>query len=94
MTYYETSEHNQILKSTKSYCAHCQKNQLNWKSKFRWAFETDITNIVSDLRDDFRSDSETQFWELRIWWKCDQCNILLCKIKDCWCLWHEKFNHY
>ena len=60
MIYHEISEHNHILRLTRSYCAYCQKNQLNWKSKFeQQAFETDITNIVSDLRDDFRSDSET-----------------------------------
>ena len=34
MTYCETPEHNQILRPTRSYCAHCRKNQLNWEPKF------------------------------------------------------------
>jgi hypothetical protein len=32
--YSETSaEHIQIYRSTRTYCAHCQQNQLNWQSK-------------------------------------------------------------
>ena len=70
------------------------KNQLNWKSKHQWqVFEADITNIENDLKNDW-DDSENQFWRSKTHWECEQCNILLCKIKNCWHLWHEKFNYY
>ena len=33
MTFCENLEHNQILRSTRDYCAYCRKNQLNWEPK-------------------------------------------------------------
>ena len=95
MTYCETPEHNQILRPTRSYCAHCRKNQLNWEPKFkRRAFGADITNIVGGLRGGSRGGSGGRFRGSCTRWGCDQCNIPLCKIGDCWRLWHEKFNYY
>src|SRR5204863_1810933 len=46
MIYHEISEHNQVLRSNRVYCAYCQKNQ-NWKSKSQeaQAFGINITNI-------------------------------------------------
>jgi len=46
MTYGEALEHNQILRSSRTYCAYCRKNQ-NWKPKHQQqrSFGTDITNI-------------------------------------------------
>ncbi len=81
MTYHEAPEHNQIARPTRAYCAYCRKNQLNWKPKHqRQSFGTDITNIGGRFR-----GSCTR-------WGCDSCNIPLCKIGDCWRLWHENLN--
>ena len=33
MAYSGTLEHNQILRPTRTYCAYCRKNQLNWQPK-------------------------------------------------------------
>jgi hypothetical protein len=90
MTYSETLEHNQILKPTRAYCAYCRNNQLNWQPKFqqRRSFGADITNIGGGSRGGFGG----RFRGSRTRWGCDQCNIPLCKIGDCWCLWHENFN--
>ena len=33
MIYTEFSEHNQVQRSSRVYCAYCQKYQVNWKSK-------------------------------------------------------------
>ena len=82
MIYHEAPKHNQIRRPTRTYCAHCQKNE-NWKLKHQEQdFEADITNIGN------------QFRGTSIYWGCEQCNIPLCKIGDCWRLWHEKFNYY
>ena len=84
MTYHEASEHNQVLRPNRAYCAYCRKNQ-NWKPKPQGAraFGTNITNI--------RGGSGCH-WGSKTQWGCDTCNISLCKIGDCWRLWHEKFN--
>jgi len=80
MTYHEAPKHNQIRRPTRTYCAHCRKNE-NWKLKHQEQdFGADITNIG----DRFRGTST--------YWGCEQCNIALCKLGDCWCLWHKKFN--
>ena len=53
IVYSKTLKHIQIYRSTRTYCAHCQQNQLNWQSKHQsqsWFFETNITNI----RDQFQ----------------------------------------
>ena len=89
MTYSETLEHNQILRPTRAYCAYCRKNQ-NWKPKHQGrarAFGTDITNI----RDSSRGGSGYH-WGSKTQWGCNACNISLCKIGDCWRLWHGRFN--
>ena len=82
MMYLKLWEHNQIYRSKRIYCAYCHENQLNWQSKHQqWSFRTNITNI--------ESDSESQFQKSRTQWECDQCDVTLCKIEDCWQLWHE-----
>ena len=91
MRYHETPEHNQILRSTRIYCIYCWKDQLNWKPKHQWqqqSFDTNLTNIGGGYRGDYRG----QFRGSKTSVGCDQCNVPLCKIGDCWCLWHEKFN--
>ena len=53
IVYSETSEHTQIYRSTRTYCVHCQQNQLNWQSKHQpqsRSFGTDITNIRGRFR--------------------------------------------
>ena len=86
MTYDEASEHNQVLRSTRAYCAYCRNNQLNWQPKYRQqrSFGTDITNIGGGSGD--------RFWGSKTQWACVKCNIALCKIGDCWRLWHENLN--
>ena len=78
IAYSETlTEHIQIYRSTRTYCAHCQQNQLNWQSKHQsqsWSFETDITNIRGQFQ-----GSCTQ-------WRSDQCAVSLYKKENCWCL--------
>ena len=71
------SEHNQISRPTRAYCAYCRKNQFIWKPKHQGrVFETDITNIKDNSRGRFRG-SLTK-------WGCAECNIPLCKIGNCW----------
>ena len=84
ITYSEALEHKQILRSKQTYCAYCQKNQ-NWKPKHQQqrSFGTDITNI--------RSGSGCN-WGSKTQWGCIKCNIALCKIGDCWRLWHQNLN--
>jgi hypothetical protein len=85
IAYGEAPEHNQVLRSTRAYCVYCRKNQFNWKPKHQGrAFGTDITNIGDSSRGRFRG-SLTQ-------WGCVKCNIALCKIGDCWRLWHKNLN--
>ena len=85
MTYGEAPEHTQIRRPKRAYCAYCRRNQLNWKPKHQGqAFGTDITNNGDSYRDWFRG-SKTR-------WECIKCNIPLCKIGDCWRLWHENLN--
>ena len=90
MMYSESPEHNQIYRSTRAYCVYCRKNQFIWEPKHeqqehqRRSFGIDITNIGGGSGGRFRG-SKTQ-------WGCDQCDIPLCKIGDCWRLWHAKFN--
>jgi len=91
MRYHEILKHNQIQRSTRIYCIYCWKDQLNWKSKHQWqqwSFSINLTNIEDGYRDDYRG----QFWGSKTSVECNQCNVSLCKIKNCWCLWHEKFN--
>ena len=80
MVYHEIPEHNQIRRPTRAYYAFCRKHQLHWQPKYQRSFGANITNIVSRFQ-----GSSTQ-------WGCDSCNIPLCKIGNCWRLWHEKFN--
>lgn len=90
MAYGEAPEHNQIQRPTRAYCAYCRNNQLNWQPKYQQqrSFGVDITNIGGGSRGGcggrFRG-SKTQ-------WGCVKCNIALCKIGDCWRLWHENLN--
>jgi hypothetical protein len=88
MAYHETPEHNQIRRPTRAYCAYCQKHQSDWQPKYQRqrSFGTNITNISS------RGDYGGRFRGSSTQWGCDLCNIPLCKIGDCWRLWHEKFN--
>ena len=86
MAYHKIPKHNQTLRSTRIYCTYCRQNQ-NWKPKPQEsarAFETDIINIRDGSGDQFRGS--------RTNWGCDTCNIPLCKIGDCWGLWHGRFN--
>ena len=82
MMYLKPQEHNQIYRPKRIYCAYCRENQLNWQSKHQQqSFGTNITNIGGG--------SEGQFQGSRTQWGCDQCDVALCKIGDCWQLWHE-----
>ena len=91
ITYCEAPEHNQILRPTRSYCVHCRKNQSSWEPKHQQrAFGTNITNIGGGLG----SGSGGRFRDSNTQWGCDQCNIPLCKIGNCWRLWHENLNYY
>ena len=82
MAYEDSPEHNKVYRPTRAYCAYCREDRLNWQPKHLQprSFGTDITNI-SGSRARFRG-SKTQ-------WGCDHCNIPLCKLGDCWRLWHE-----
>ena len=94
ITYGEASEHNQVLRPTSTYCAYCRKNE-NWEPKRQGrarAFGTDITNIVGGSRGGSRGGSGGQFRGSRTRWGCVKCNIALCKIGDCWHLWHKNLN--
>jgi hypothetical protein len=86
MAYGKAPEHNQILRPTKAYCAYCRSNQLNWQPKIQQQrhFGVDITNIGGGSGGQFRG-SQTR-------WGCTKCNIALCKIGDCWRLWHKNLN--
>jgi hypothetical protein len=89
MAYSEAPEHKQVLRPKRTYCAYCRRNE-NWKPKHLEgrAFGTDITNI----RGDFRGCYESQLRGSRTNWGCVKCNIALCKIGDCWRLWHRNLN--
>ena len=82
MIYHEILKHNQIWRSCRIFCVYCQKHKSNWQSKHeqQQSFRTNITNI------------EIQFQRSCTQWECNQCDISLCKIENCWCLWHENFN--
>ena len=82
MIYHEILKHNQIWRSCRIFCAYCRKHESNWQSKHeqQWSFRANITNIRVWFR-----GSCTQ-------WGCNQCDISLCKIGNCWHLWHENFN--
>ena len=88
MIYDKVSEHKQILRSNQIYCVYCQKNQ-NWKSKNQQqqSFGTEITNIGGGS-----GGCGGQFRGSRTQWGCVKCNIALCKVGDCWRLWHENLN--
>ena len=92
MTYGEAPEHNQVLRPTRAYYAYCRKNQ-NWKPKYQQqrSFGTEIINIGGGSGGG-SGDCGGQFRGSRTKWGCVKCNIPLCKIGDCWRLWHEKFN--
>ncbi len=86
MAYTEAPEHNQVLRLRRTYCAYCRRNE-NWEPKQQGrprVFGTNITNIIGGSGGRVRG-SLTQ-------WGCDSCNIPLCKIGDCWHLWHRRFN--
>ena len=83
MEYSDPPEHDLIFRPTRLYCAYCRQNQLNWKSKHLQvrSFGTNIININRGAQGRVRG-SRTQ-------WGCDQCDVPLCKLGDCWRLWHE-----
>ena len=84
----EPLEHNQIYRPSRDYCVYCKKNQLNWQPKYLWpkprSFGIDLTNF-SGNRGRFRG-SRTQ-------WGCQECNKPLCKLGDCWHLWHRNLTN-
>ena len=92
MTYDKAPEHKQILRLHQTYCVYCQKNQ-NWKSKHQqqWFFGAEITNVGGGSGGGC-GNCGGQFRGSRTQWECIKCNIALCKIEDCWCLWHENLN--
>ena len=85
----EPLEYNQIYRATRAYCAYCRQTKLNWKPKHLQprprSFGIDLTNFSED-RGQFRG-SKTQ-------WGCKECNKPLCKIGDCWRLWHENSTNF
>jgi hypothetical protein len=87
IAYGEAPEHRQVLRPKRTYCAYCRNNQLNWQPKKiqqQRPFGVDITNIEGGSRGQFRG-SQSQ-------WGCSKCKIALCKIGDCWRLWHRNLN--
>jgi len=91
IAYGEAPEHKQVLRSTKAYCAYCRKSPLNWQPKIQQRqrfFGADITNN----RDGSGSGSGGRFRGSQTQWRCVKCNIPLCKIGDCWRLWHKNLN--
>ena len=86
MTYCDAPKHTQIYRPTRAYCAYYRENQLNWQPKHLQprAFGTVIINNEG-IRGRFRG-SKTQ-------WACKECNKSLCKIGDCWRLWHENLTN-
>ena len=92
----EPLEHNQILRAKRGYCAYCSRD-LNWQPKhcqpkprpmprFR-AFGAVLTN---------NRGSRSQiglFRGSRTQWGCQECNKPLCKIGDCWHLWHRNITN-
>jgi hypothetical protein len=93
MTYGEPPEHSQVLRPKRTYCAYCRKNQ-NWQPRYQRqrSFGTDISNIMGGFRYDFGDSSRGQFRGSQTQWGCAKCNIALCKIGDCWRLWHKNLN--
>ena len=89
IAYGEAPEHNQELRRTRAYCAYCRKNK-DWEPKQQGrarAFGTDITNIRGGS-----GGGSGYHWGSKTQWGCVKCNIPLCKIEDCWRLWHENLN--
>jgi hypothetical protein len=92
MTYCDAPEHTQIYRASRAYCAYCRNiSESNWKPKHLQprprAFGANITNIrgPGQFQGQFRG-SKTQ-------WGCQECNKPLCKIGDCWRLWHENLTN-
>ena len=73
-------------------CAYCRKNQ-NWKPKYQQqrSFGTEIINIGGGSGGG-SGGCGGQFRGSGTKWGCVKCNIPLCKIGDCWRLWHENLN--
>ncbi len=90
MSYTEAPEHNQVLRSTRAYCVSCRNNRLIWQPKVQRQryLGADITNFGGGSR----GGSGGRFRGSKTHWGCDACNIPLCKIGDCWRLWHRRFN--
>jgi len=88
ISYSEAPEHNQTYRATRAYCVYCRKNQLSWSPKHLQprprAFGINLTNFSED-RGSFRG-SKTQ-------WGCLECNKPICKIGDCWHLWHTNLTN-
>jgi hypothetical protein len=83
----EPPRHQQVYRDSRAYCAYCRKNKDNWKPRHSQprTFGIDITNrgpIGGINKANKPRGSKTQ-------WGCQQCNVPLCKIGDCWRLWHE-----
>jgi len=55
-------------------------------------FGTNITNIGGGLGRGSGDGSGGRLRGSKTNWGCDECNIALCKIGDCWRLWHRNLN--
>jgi hypothetical protein len=94
IAYNKGPEHRLVLRSKRTYCAYCRNNQLNWQPKKiqpQRRFGVDITNIRGGLTN-IKDSSRGQFRGSQSQWGCIECNIALCKVGDCWRLWHRNLN--
>jgi Transposase IS4 len=85
---YGALKHSHVSRPSRAYCAYCWENRPNWKSRHLQprAFGTNIINISEGSRRPRIRGSKTQ-------WGCDYCNVALCKVGDCWDLWHRNKNN-
>jgi hypothetical protein len=88
MDYSEPLEHNQIYRAKRVYCAYCSKNQLNWQPKHSQPKPRTFGAIITN-----NEGSRGQFRGSKTQWGCQKCNKPLCKIGDCWHLWHRNLTN-
>ena len=98
MAYGEAPEHNHVLRPKRAHCIYCRNNQFHWQPKHQQqrTFGTNITNIGGDYGGgyggDYRDGSRDRFRGSQTQWGCIKCNVALCKVGDCWRLWHKNLN--
>jgi hypothetical protein len=89
MVYSGGLEHTQSYRPSRAYCVYYKENRLNWKPKKPKAFGTNIINISKDFIG-FKRSIKPRIRGLKTQWGCNECNIQLYKIGDCWDLRHRR----